>query len=152
METDGLRRSGRIRKPVKTYAQEQAEGADELALIAPPPKRKKESAVTDITDDANDADFAGPSAEVDVTKATKKRGKKSKTTKQDADEEETAASEPAKKRKRASTTTKRAPADTSWHAVAAERKIAKAKSQIRKVLPGREEKRLRAFVQPLELL
>ncbi|KAK4549665.1 hypothetical protein LTR36_004966 [Oleoguttula mirabilis] len=139
MATDGLRRSTRVRRAVKSYAAEQAEEADELALKGPPTKRKKKIA------DADDADVqfaaADASSEVEVTKVIKKRGKKTKVSKEIVDEP--VPSQPSKKRKKAASTAKR---DNDWHASAAENRIIRTKQQTKKLAPGAEETRLRAYV------
>ena len=129
-----------MRKAVKTYAQEQAEEADKAAFVAPPSKRKKTKATVDPTDDDRDPDFADAVPDDTATKPAKKqRGKKTKAVTQDEDEDaEAGPSKPSKKRKRKGT-----PPDTSWHAEVAERRVAKAKSKIRQLAPGQEEKRLR---------
>lgn len=75
MATEGLRRSGRVRKPVETYADVQPE-ADNLAKLAPPTKRQKKGSNVDD----GEADFvAGTCADekrpnVKTAKPVKKRG------------------------------------------------------------------------------
>jgi len=146
METEGLRRSGRIRKPVKTYAQEQAEDADadELAFNAPPPKRQKRNTPIDLTDDLDHADPVTASVGAQKSKTITKRGKKAKVTEQDDDADEPAPSQASKKRKKGTAGVKATSADTSWHAAAAERRIAARQKRVRSLAPGQEEQRLRA--------
>ncbi|KAK5115004.1 hypothetical protein LTR85_010042 [Meristemomyces frigidus] len=135
MATEGLRRSTRVRKTVKSYAVEQAEETDELALKAPPPKRKKKNAATDDAD----VQITVPdmSSDVEVTKAIKNGSKKVKVSKTIVDEP--ASSQPSKKRKKVT-------ANTNWHAEAAENRIIRTKQQTKKLAPGKEETRLRAYV------
>lgn len=142
MATQDVRRSTRVRKPVKSYAAEQAqqaEEAEELALSAPPSKRKKKGANKVDTDVGYSPADASPEAK--VAKTTKKPGRKAKVSKQI--EDDPAPSQPSKKRKIAATT------NTSWHASAAENRIIRTKQQIKTLAPGKEEKRMRGYVELL---
>lgn len=135
MAEEGLRRSTRVRTAVQSYAVAQAEEADELVLRAPPLKRKKKNANIDDFD----VQLTAPdvSSDAEVTKVVKKRTKKVTATKETTFE--TVPSQPSKKRKKTTT-------DTSWHAEAAENRIIRTKQQTKKLAPGKQEKRLRDYV------
>ena len=130
MATEGLRRSTRIRKPVKSYAAEQAE-EDEAPLKAAPTKRKRKAA-TDGDDDEDSVDTAKPA---------KKAPKKAKSTKQN--ETDDAEERPKKAAKASSSKAKRTATNRSWHADAAERRIAVNNRNVTKLRPGQQEARLR---------
>ena len=150
METESLRRSTRVRKPVKHYAAEQAE-EDEIVLSAPPPKRKKKATAED--DDANTFENSKP-----AKKATKKttthddvanRDEDSKPSKNNtnktrvikqvyATDEGPVVAEASSKPK-----PKRTATNSSWHADAAERRIAVRNRNVRQLAPGQTETRLK---------
>ena len=135
METDGVRRSTRVRKPVKTYAVEQAEENDLIFANAPlEPKRKRKAPLDDEHSDS------------ETSKPTKKAAKnmKSKTTQIDDDDAADGATTSSKPTRAASLSKpKRASTNSSWHASAAERRIAVSKRNVRQLSPGEEETRLR---------
>ena len=103
------------------------------SLLKTQPNKRKRKSVVD-----NDDDFA----EMEATKPTKKAGKKSKLAEQDEDTTEKKTS--TKKTPKASLSKpKRTTTDSSWHADAAERRIAANERKVQQVQPGQAEKRLR---------
>ena len=117
-----MRRSTRVRKAVKTYAEEQAVHAEEPAS-APPPKRKRKKP-------DNDED------EESVPEPTKKASKKKV---KDNNDDAAAVSE-TKKAYKAPKPRVDAP---SWHAEVSAKRIAANNRNVRRLAPGQAEKRLR---------
>jgi hypothetical protein len=77
MATDGPRRSGRTRKPVKSYADEQADDQD-IAVPKPGPKRTtKRKRKVEAQDDEDDGEFE-QDVEQPANKAPKRTVKKGK--------------------------------------------------------------------------
>lgn len=142
MAEEGLRRSTRVRKQVKSYAAEQAE-EEERGLSVQAPKRKRKQPVYHDDDDdeqGNDDDYAN---DVDgfVPVPTRKVKKKSKSLNED---DEARADGWTKKGVHLFVTDpKSISTDNSWHADAAERRIAASKRNVTKLARGEEEKRLR---------
>ncbi|KAK5133978.1 hypothetical protein LTR08_007098 [Meristemomyces frigidus] len=147
MATEGLRRSTRVRTAVKSYADEQAEKDSELALNAPLKRKKKTADADESTSGApptkrkkksgdEDEAYSAPDLALDVT--TRKRGKKAKSTKAATDDLTEA--KPRKKPKKAA-------ADVSWHAAAAETRIARNIQRIEPLAPGEDKERLRPYVE-----
>ena len=160
MATEGVRRSGRVRNPVKTYAVEQ----QDVEAAAPVPKRKRKAA---ISDDAAEDDHA-------VRAPAKRSKKKASAADLSSDaafevEEEVAkkpAKKPAKKGKKADWPPPldqqvRVPPHSKyypvpvgpksekgkgWHGDAAELRIQRTESRVRQLAPGEKEVRLRPYV------
>ena len=126
MAEEGLRRSTRVRKPVKSYAVEQAEES-ELALSAPPPKLKRKH-----SEDDENADSETPKP------AKTKMSKASKQTESDS-----ADGNGVKAPKALSSKAKRTSTNSSWHADAAERRIAARNRNVKQLMPGDQETRLK---------
>ena len=136
MAVEGLRRSTRARKPVKSYAIEQAE--EEVPSLAQPPKRKRKKVDDEYEDEDHDDDLATTQP---AKKAAKKTSKKPKVL---SPEEEKAIKMSGKVWTPKEGSSK--PSDKSWHANAAERRITANKRNIikfSKLQPGQEEVRLR---------
>ena len=125
MATEGLRRSTRVRKQVKSYADEQAE-YNAVVFDAAPPKRKRKAPVDD-----HDS--------IEIAKPAKKPTKKSK---EEGDAKGEGASS-IKAAKASSSKPKRTVTNKSWHESAAERRIAVNNRNVRKLAPGQQETRLR---------
>lgn len=134
-----------MRRPIKTYAEEQAEKEDELAISAPPPKRKKGAHKEGVGEKAADAIQNSDASEVEVAKPARKRGTKAMTGKPAADEP--TSSQSPKKLKKGTAAVRKKTTDTSWHADAAERRVVRTKQQTRTLAPGQEETRLRDYVE-----
>jgi hypothetical protein len=123
MATQEPRRSGRVRKQVKSYANEQAEDV----ATASSSKRKRETT----------------QGEEEAPK--KKSNKKIKQAQKwsDADETTTTSEKSTKSAKASSSKPRRAATNSSWHGDAAERRIKANNRNIRKLAPDQEERRLR---------
>ena len=126
MAAEGPRRSTRVRTQVKSYADEQAEERDN-AVKAKASKGKRKS----ITEDN----------EVEDTKPAKKVKKSANST--DNNDDATASSAGKKRAKAPSSKPKRTATNSSWHGDAAERRIAVANRNTRRLASGQEETRLR---------
>lgn len=129
MATEGVRRSTRKRIQVKSYAEEQAEDSA-VAIEAAPPKRKRKAPSNNDGDD-----------EIDTTGPITRASEKSKTSK----EGNAALKEDSSRKsaKAASSKPKRTATNVSWHESAAVRRIAVNNRNIRQLVPGQQEKRLR---------
>lgn len=142
MATEGVRRSGRTRKQVKTYAEEQAEENDIAAAAAPPAKRRKkvikEEADFSEHAEANDDAFLAP-APKRAKKATQAVIDPSADNYNDflVGKTSTASTSLPKSKLRLPKD------DGNWHADTAEQRIARTKSKVRALMPGQEETRLR---------
>ena len=123
MATQEPRRSGRVRKQVKSYADEQAEDV----ATASSSKRKR-----DTTQDEEEAPKKKPN------KKTKQAQKST-----DADEATTISEKVIKPAKASSSKPSRTATNSSWHGDAAERRIKANNRNVRKLAPGQEERRLR---------
>ena len=159
MATSAVRRSGRARNTVKSYADEQevptaaasvakpktastATKRKSLAEDSPEPLRKKPK--TKKQADLDDADFDGDNNSSPVAK----KAAKSSTTKRkkgdppplDEQTREKPHSKIYPQTKQVATKAK------GWHGDAAELRIEHAKSRIQPLLPGQKETRLRPFV------
>lgn len=133
---EGLRRSTRARKQVKSYAAEQAENED--AEKKPVTKRKRKQTVEQIDAEERDEDYT--SDDVVQESAPKKKSKKKKSVEKDPDTREDGS-------------IKKGPSlffeggnnaseGASWHASAAERQIAASRRNLKKLKPGQKETRL----------
>jgi hypothetical protein len=134
MATEGLRRSGRARKAVKTYAEEQAE--DHAATQTKRTKRKANS--MNVPD-------------LDATKAAKKPKKVVKSATPPASPTTTQNKKtvrPKAKASKATASKTRTTSDRSWHEAAAEKRIAINNRAAKNLRPGEEEYRLREYVTP----
>ncbi|KAK3671900.1 hypothetical protein LTR78_008266 [Recurvomyces mirabilis] len=170
MATDGVRRSGRARKAVTTYADEQAE--DILATKVPVSKSTKAPKVTKQKPSPGDGESAVLS---DSPEPPAKRTKTAKQAdKDDATFDTSDTSSPVAKKASKKSKTKRKKGDPppldeqvrqgfhskiypqtkkitlqekGWHGEAAEFRIERARSKTQPLLPGQQEKRLRSFVE-----
>ena len=143
MAVEEPRRSGRVRKPVKSYADEQNE-EKHVALAAPSKGKRKRKAADDADDEADE-----------VPKPTKKASKKS------AEKDKTFKPEPAELENESSTKggkkllpvqirkPKKYKVPTvpeTWFEDASRKRIATNKRSIKALAPGQEETRLQRQV------
>ena len=84
MSEEGLRRSTRVRKQVKSYATEQAEEAEQT-FSAPPQKRKKKQPILDNDECDHDAEYNGDAEASTSGPAKKAKRKKPKSSDQDGE-------------------------------------------------------------------
>ncbi|CAK4010114.1 Delta-aminolevulinic acid dehydratase [Lecanosticta acicola] len=122
---EGLRRSGRARKQVETYAEGPAEQENITAAAAPKKnkasRKKRIKAEVEEEDDEHDDDF--------VDERPKKRGKL------------TFYPVPPKKTGKSAHWK-----DTSWMSNVAEQRVAREQAPIPKLGPGKREERLRSYI------
>ena len=151
MATEGLRRSTRVSKPVRSYGDEQAE-EEELALSKPPseakPKGKRQPQVqvkreSSEAEDAADEDF-------ELSEPSPKRKRKGEEVPQSQKDARTTrilenAAKHAEQYDQHVKTKQKAKTGTGkdWHADAADTRIAAKKRKIEKLRPGQQETRLR---------
>jgi hypothetical protein len=170
LANEGVRRSGRARKPVQSYAAEQAEDADtsttrptaatkkrkqladgaaaDLENSSPPAKRVKKSAAVDrayraepLSDPAEDA-LASGAESVEPKKAKKAAAKRKRGDPPPLDEQIR-----VKPHSKIYPLPEQVKAKAKvWHGDAAENRIQRAKSKVSPLQPGLEETRLRPFV------
>lgn len=134
MATEGLRQSTRVRQPVKNYAEQALQNEeDELASNAPPPKRKRKKSVDDV--ESNHGAAKAPKRAKKVAKAPEGSSPKASS-----------AAGGKKPAKATSSKPKRSTTNNSWHADAAERRIAVSKRNTEKLGPDEPETRLREHV------
>lgn len=142
MAVEGLRRSTRARKPVQSYAAEQAENEDENVKTKQAPKGKTKRSIKEV--DVYDGDETYTNTiEVAGSSPAKKPKKK---TKKSAEHEDGDVHEDGSIKEGLSlffADHDVAAQGSSWHADAAERRIASSKRQIKKLGAGQEETRLR---------
>lgn len=142
MAVESLRRSTRARKPVQSYAAEQAENEDDAVKTKTASKGKKKRTIKEV--DVYDGDDAYTNTiEVAASSPAKKPKKK---TKKSAEYDDDDVREDGSIKKGLSLFFAGhdvAPEGSSWHADAAERRIASSKRQISKLAQGQEETRLR---------
>ncbi len=155
MAVEGVRRSTRARKPVKSYAAEQAE-VDELVVTAPPQKRKR----TQVQDSEDDEDYSRAQEAELIEQPKAKAAKKSKKSKKDDDDDEPITGwtkrglscfvvDPKtivnkRKPKSKDKDTNFEESTTAWHASAALRRAERVRSSVPKLGLGKKETRLRS--------
>lgn len=142
METQGPRRSGRVRKSIKIHVEEQAADC-ELTSSARANKRQKKVSPGNLDAAAVSADSIVSQA-FSSFKISKTSSVHLKTSKVVDDQDELGKwepTQPSRKRK-----VKRANDSNDWHASAAENHIAREQGRIKKVKHGASEKRLRPYV------
>lgn len=138
MAVAGLRRSTRARKPVKSYAEEQAEANHDVADQPPSKKRKTASHPKQL--EAKDSEYESEGEELTVKSSGSKKSKASKKSAGDSP----VTGWTKKGRSVFVVDPKTIPTDTSWHASAAERRIAVRQRDVRHLAPGEQETRLKA--------